>query len=141
MRPALLLATMPAYLLLPCRFSFAEEPKPTALCEVLNHQKDYLGKRLLVRGIVEQSEHARLLIASPKCGDGISAISLEGFHDGRAYFAAGGEVARGIRASVEGTIVMSDLHLYGGRPPTPEKQPPHLAFSADRVIYETSQSK
>lgn len=139
MKPALLLST--AYLLLPYHFSFAEEPKPTALCEVLNHQKDYLGKRLLVRGIEEQDVEVRVLMASPKCGDGISEILLEGFRDSRAYYAAGGRLGRGIRVSVEGTLVMSDLHVAVAGPPTAEKQPPHPAFSAERVIYETSQSK
>jgi len=138
MRSPLLAAAMAAYLIFPYHFSFAEEPKPTALCEVLNHQEAYLGRHLLVRGIVEQGEHSRYLMASPKCGEGISFMPMEGTFEFKAYLAAGGRPGHGIRAYVEGTVVLSD-HQFPVGPPT--KQPPHPAFSPDRVIYETSQAK
>src|SRR5260221_7171803 len=103
------LAVQAALISIPMLCGFAVKPKTVSLCEVLMHEKQYVGKRIIVTGIVEQQEHGRFLAALSACDPrAIELVEKDEF----AYYSAGGSVGHGVQATLDGEIVESSTRTY-----------------------------
>ena len=85
-----------------------------SLCEVLGHKAEYMNKQIVVEAIVVHDFHSGYLIASPKCDDKqLTGVLLN--IDWRSYYASGGKNWVGLKAIVEGKLVMSDRFYQTGQ--------------------------
>jgi len=101
--------------------------KPIPLCALLTHPNEHMGKRVVVRGIIEQLEHGIYLVDSECEHSGIDFLGTTP----TAYRAAGGTTGHGVLATVEGKLVMLNEH--------DSDISPYPAFVARRVRYQTAE--
>lgn len=107
------------------------EPKPISACEILRRPQDYVGKSLVVQGLVTWFEHGAFLDASLTCGgEAFTGIRLRGDISFVSYFAAGGRKGVGAAATVKGKVIMATI-----RAPSASATP-SPALSVSDIRYE-----
>jgi len=107
-----------------CLFSYKERDL-VPLCDVSQHQEEYMGKSIAVQGVLISFEHGAFLHAYPNCGTpDLAAIRIEsgGNVSWSDYFQAGGSKGVGLMVILKGRVVIS-------------KRTHHPAFAVSSISY------
>jgi hypothetical protein len=105
-----------------------DAPNEPAVCEVLKHAAEYVGRHFTFTGVVTSYEHGAYFVPYPPCA-GQQAIRVQDFPWG-AYRSAGGGKGLGLLATVNGKIVVRPTAVSIQKRGGPRKQ---TVFSVKHV--------
>ena len=76
-------------------------------CAMLTDAKEYVGKLVVINGVLTSREHGMFLQVHPNCPSGVIRVESHDKIPWSAYKQAGGAKDRGVLATVSGRIILS----------------------------------